>query len=52
VFGYFMKNWGVSVEYRFSYFKAHYEDTVSGVKTGFDPRFQTHHGLIGASYRF
>jgi hypothetical protein len=48
----FTTQWGVHVEFRFTYVEPSYTDTIQGVSADFEPEFKTYHGLLGMTYRF
>lgn len=45
-------NWGVFAEYRFTHVSPSWSVDTFGGKTDADTTFNTHHGLLGVSYRF
>jgi opacity protein-like surface antigen len=45
-------NFSILGEYRYTYFRPDYEDTISGVQVNIDTDSNTHHLLVGVKYRF
>ena len=48
----FAKNTAVFVEYRFTHVSPHFEDRPADLKTTVDVDLNTHHMLVGISFRF
>jgi opacity protein-like surface antigen len=48
----FDSNWGAFAEYRFTHVSPSWSVDVFGGKTDADTTFNTHHGVLGVSYRF
>jgi opacity protein-like surface antigen len=48
----FTKNIGIFGEYRYTHFSPEFEFTTAGVKSKTETDINTHHLLVGASFRF
>lgn len=46
------RNTGIFAEYRFTHHSAEYNDTLAGVKVDIETDSNTHHLMVGISYRF
>lgn len=46
------RNTGIFAEYRFTHHSAEYNDTLAGVKVDVETDSNTHHLMVGISYRF
>jgi opacity protein-like surface antigen len=48
----FAPNFAFFFEYRYTSFEPEFEDIIDGVEYQIEPEFDTHHALVGLSYRF
>ena len=46
------ENFGIFMEYRFTYFEPEYDDNISGVNVEIEPEFYTHHIMAGVVFYF
>jgi opacity protein-like surface antigen len=49
---FFVHNFAVFVEYRYTSVESDYDDRMSGAKVEIESDIETHHALIGLSYHF